>query len=182
MSIAPGSYTLGPEQATLTVRTRKGGAASKAGHDLQIEVERWTATLVVADDPGASSLELTADARSLRVVDGSGGIQSLGDDDKRGIAQTIDEEALRGTAIAFRSTQVTPSANGGPLTLAGELELAGRRAALSFELQVADDGRISAGATVRQSDWGMKPYSALFGTLKVLDEVQVEVDGALPTA
>jgi hypothetical protein len=26
----------------------------------------------------------------------------------------------------------------------------------------------------------MKPYSALFGTLKVLDDVRVEVDAALP--
>jgi hypothetical protein len=29
---------------------------------------------------------------------------------------------------------------------------------------------------VRQSDWGMKPYSALFGTLKVADEVEVSVE------
>jgi hypothetical protein len=24
-----------------------------------------------------------------------------------------------------------------------------------------------------QTDWGLKPYSALFGTLKVVDEVEV---------
>ena len=32
-------------------------------------------------------------------------------------------------------------------------------------------------ATVKQSDWGIKPYSALFGALKVNDEVKVVVDG-----
>jgi hypothetical protein len=29
---------------------------------------------------------------------------------------------------------------------------------------------------VTQSEWGMKPYSALFGTLKVADDVEVAVE------
>ena len=32
-----------------------------------------------------------------------------------------------------------------------------------------------ASAIVKQSDWGIKPYSALFGALKVADEVQLEL-------
>ena len=36
--------------------------------------------------------------------------------------------------------------------------------------------RLTGTAVVTQSDWGMKPYSALFGTLKVADEVEVAVD------
>ncbi len=35
-------------------------------------------------------------------------------------------------------------------------------------------------AVVKQTEWGMKPYSALFGALKVADEVRVEIDAALP--
>ena len=30
---------------------------------------------------------------------------------------------------------------------------------------------------VKQSEWGMKPYSALFGALKVADEVEVTLEG-----
>jgi len=30
---------------------------------------------------------------------------------------------------------------------------------------------------VTQSAFGMKPYSALFGALKVADDVEVEIDG-----
>ena len=44
---------------------------------------------------------------------------------------------------------------------------------------MSDDGAVSGTATVKQSDWGMKPYSALFGTLKVLDEVEVSLRGHL---
>ena len=32
---------------------------------------------------------------------------------------------------------------------------------------------------VKQTEWGMKPYTALFGALKVADEVRVEIDARL---
>jgi hypothetical protein len=158
---------LGPDNATLTVRTGKGGAAAKAGHNLVIEVTRWSATL---EDDAA---ELTADARSLRVRSGSGGISPLGVEEKSGIAQTIDEEVLKGAAIAFRSTTVARS--GDTVDIAGELELAGQGRPLTFTL-TARDGGVAGSARLKQTDWGMKPYSALFGTLKVADEVEVTIE------
>jgi hypothetical protein len=35
---------------------------------------------------------------------------------------------------------------------------------------------------VKQSAWGMKPYTTLFGTLKVADDVEVSLDGKLSPA
>jgi YceI-like domain len=171
------SHVFGPENATLTVRTKRTGAASKAGHDLLIEVTAWSATLDPDADP---ALTLTADSRSLRVLEGSGGIQALGEDDKAGIEQTIDEEVLMGTAIEFRSSSVELGADGRPERVEGELELAGERRPIAFELASGEDRRLAGSATLRQSDWGMKPYSALFGTLKVADEVEVRVDTGPP--
>jgi hypothetical protein len=163
--------TLGPENGTLTVQTRKAGAIAKAGHDLVIEVMRWRATLA------PDAVELTADARSLRVRSGSGGMTPLGDEEKAGIAQTIDEEVLQGGAIAFRSSRVTERADG--LDVEGELDLLGVRRPLAFELAMSN-GRLTGSATVRQSGWRIKPYSALFGTLKVADDVEVAIDATLP--
>jgi YceI-like domain len=162
----------GPENARLTVRTKRTGAASKAGHDLLIEVTSWSGTLDGGEDP---AITLTADSRSLRVVEGTGGIQALDDDDKAGIAQTIDKEVLKGTAIEFRSTAFEPGAGGGPARVEGELELAGNRHPISFEL-AEHGGRITGAVALKQTDWGMKPYTALFGTLKVADEVEVAID------
>lgn len=179
MSVPAGRYMLGPEQATLVVNTRKGGAAAKAGHDLSIEVGAWSAELEIADDPARSRLTLSADSRSLKVIEGTGGIQSLGEDDKAGITQTIDEEVLKGGTIRFQSSSATPSPDGGAITVAGELELLGTRAPLSFELQV-DGGHLVGSATIKQTTWGIKPYSAMWGALKVLDDVVVSVDGTLP--
>ena len=158
---------LGPDNATLTVRTGRTGAAAKAGHNLVIEVTRWSATL--EDD----TAELTADARSLRVRSGSGGASPLGDKEKATIAQTIDDDVLKGAAIAFHSTSVART--GDTLDIAGELELAGRRRPLTFTLTERDGG-VAGSARIKQTDWGMKPYSALFGTLKVADEVEVAIE------
>jgi polyisoprenoid-binding protein YceI len=158
---------LGPDNATLTVRTGRGGAAAKAGHDLVLEVTRWSATLE------EDAAELTADARSLRVRSGSGGISPLGDAEKAGIAQTIDAEVLKGRAIAFRSTSVARA--GETFEIAGELELAGQRRPLAFTLKTRD-GDVAGSARIKQTDWGMKPYSALFGTLKVADVVEVAIE------
>jgi polyisoprenoid-binding protein YceI len=179
MGIAPGHYTLGPGDATLTVRTRKAGAASKAGHNLRIEVTSWRATLDVADDPAQTAMALTADARSLRVREGTGGVHALDDDDMRNIEQTIDDEVLEGSSIAFRSRNVTAGPSG-TLSVEGDLDLAGKSHPVAFALTGGEDGRLSGSARLKQTDWGIKPYSALFGTLKVVDEVDVEIDGTLP--
>ena len=162
--------SFGPENARLTLRTRRTGAASKAGHDLLIEVTSWSATLDPDADP---ALTLSADSRSLRVLEGTGGVGALDDDDKAGIRQTIDDEVLEATPIEFRSTRFEL---GDPIRVEGELELRGERRPIAFELVSGADGALVGKAIVRQTDWGMKPYSALFGTLKVADEVEVVVD------
>jgi hypothetical protein len=51
---------------------------------------------------------------------------------------------------------------------------------LDFELEVGPDGKLAGGATLKQSDWGIEPYSGLFGALKVRDEVEVVAEATLP--
>jgi len=170
--LQPGTYKLGPDNGALAVRTKRTGAAAKAGHNLLIHVTKWEATLAVGDE---TSLELTADPTSLRVREGTGGMQALGDDDKANIEQTIDDDVLKQKAISFRSTAVEAAADGGGLSVQGELTLFGKTRPLAFDLAAPDDGTLSAVAVVKQTDWGIKPYSGLFGALKVVDEVEVSV-------
>ncbi len=178
MSMGPGTYALGPQNGTLSARTGRRGAIAKVGHDLLIDVGSWGATVQFGADPGQTMLELTADPGSLRVREGSGGIQALGEEERSGIEQRIEEEVLKGTAIAFRSRSVR-SGGDGRLSIQGVLELAGGINTIEFELDVGDDGHVAGSAVVKQTAWGMKPYTALFGTLKVADEVEVFIDGRL---
>jgi polyisoprenoid-binding protein YceI len=176
MALQAGTHSLGPENATLSVKTGRTGAAAKAGHDLLIDVTAWQATVEVGEDLARTSIVLDADATSLRVREGTGGMQALGDDDKASIQQTIDEDVLKQQAIEFRSTAVQPDADGSRLSVEGELTLAGKAHPIAFELTVGDDGKLSGSAVLKQTDWGIKPYSALFGALKVADEVEVVLE------
>jgi polyisoprenoid-binding protein YceI len=179
VSIQSGAHRLGPDNATLAVLTGRAGAAAKAGHDLVIRVTAWKGELVVGDDPADTSIELSADATSLRVISGTGGTQALEDDDLASIHQTIDDEVLKRQDIRFRSTRVQTEADGGRIHAEGELTLSGTTQPIAFDLVVGDDGKLRASVVVTQSAWGIKPYSALFGALKVKDEVQVVLDGHL---
>ena len=177
MLIQSGTHRIGPDNATLSVLTGRAGAAAKAGHDLVIRVTSWEAALVVGEDPAETSMELTADATSLRVVEGTGGMQALGDDDVANIQQTIDDEVLRRQDITFRSTRVQTEPGSSTIHVEGDLTLLGKTRPIAVDLAIGDAGELSATAVVTQSAWGMKPYSALFGALKVEDDVRVVLEG-----
>ena len=179
MPIQAGRHRLGPDSATLSVRTERAGAAAKAGHDLVIHVTAWEAQIVVGSDPADTSMELSADATSLRVIEGTGGMQALRDEDLANIHETIDNEVLLRQDIRFRSTRVEAEPGGDRLHVEGDLELVMRIKPIAFDLVIDDAGTVSATAVVTQTVWGMKPYSALFGALKVKDEVLVALEGHL---
>jgi polyisoprenoid-binding protein YceI len=173
MAIQAGTYKLGPDNASLHVETGRSGAAAKAGHDLIIDVESWDATLEVGD---RSSLALNADPTSLKVREGKGGMQALKDDDKEDIHKTIDKDVLKQKDITFTSSSVESAGDG--LKISGDLELGGKTKPITFDVTESGD-TVSASASFNQSDWGIKPYSALFGALKVNDEVKVVFEGKL---
>ena len=175
-----GAYRLGPANGTLSLRTGRTGAAAKAGHDLLLHATRWTARLAVGTDAEVSALTLEVDGGSLRVIEGTGGMKALTDSDKAAISQTVDDEILRREPVVFRSTEVRPSADGRSLSVQGDLTLLGETRPLGFDVALAPDGAVTAEAVVTQSLWGITPYSTLFGTLRVEDDVAVAVEARLP--
>lgn len=183
MAIMPGTHRFGAGNAALKIKTERRGAAARAGHDLVIEVTSWEATLQVGEDPRQISLVLTADPGSLQVIEGTGGVQALGEDDKVEIKRTIEDEVLGTEPIEFRSTAVDAS-DGQHLRVSGQLTMNGNTHPLDFVLEVGPEGHVSGHvsgqATVTQSEWGIEPYSGLFGTLKVKDEVEVVAEWSQP--
>jgi polyisoprenoid-binding protein YceI len=180
MTLKPGTHELGPDNASLVVKTYREGLAAKAGHDLIIEVRQWNATLDVGEDVSQSSLSLHADPRSLYPRDGVRGIKPLTDKDRDEIVKNIDGKVLGGDPIDFRSSAV--QAAGGGLSVRGELTMHGQSRPASFELALGGDGQVTGTATLVQSEWGIKPYKGLMGALKVRDSLEVVFDGTLPAA
>jgi polyisoprenoid-binding protein YceI len=171
VAIPAGTYRFGPDNATLALNTGRTGKVARVGHDLLIHVSSWEGTLAVGADPADIRVEVTADGGSMQVIEGTGGMKSLDDDDKANIAQTIDEEVLRKQEITFRSSAVEP--DGGGLRVQGDMTLSGHTRPITVAIAVAGEGALTATAVLKQTDFGMTPYTALFGALKVADEVRV---------
>ena len=164
-----GHYLLGPGTGTLQVRTSREGAYASAGHDLVIEVTRWDATLDVGAD--AVTLELTADSHSLEPRWGLNGMSSLSDNDRASIHRTIDAKVLRGMTIRYSGRATL--APGRPIVMEGSLTIGLASRPVSFELRPGSHGRVDATARLRQTDFSIKPYSAMLGALKVRDALEI---------
>jgi polyisoprenoid-binding protein YceI len=178
MGIA-GAYRLGPESGPLLVHTTRAGLGAKAGHDLTIEVTRWHGRATVdTATPANSWVTIQVDADSFEVRQGTGGIKPLTDADRAEISKTLKQvlHTAQHPAITFRSRRVDGSA--GSFTLDGDLTIMGVTRPVTVQGGVTD-GRVVGGATVVQSRWGIRPYSAFFGALRLSDEVKVDFDIAL---
>ena len=175
-----GSFRLGPDSGRVVIKTGRAGLAARAGHDLTIEVTRWSATVTVpADGVAAAEVAAELDLGSLAVLEGTGGAKPLSDKDRRDILNTAGKILGGGTA-RFTSTRIIPAASGGAIE--GTLTLNGTTRPARLQLVSRGPGQYRGTATVRQTDHGITPYTGFFGALKLKDEVTVEVEADLTRA
>jgi polyisoprenoid-binding protein YceI len=176
VTLAPGKHELGPADGAVQVKTYREGMAQAVGHDLVLDATQWQATVTVADD-GSPAIAFDVDPRSLQVRDGLRGVKPLSDKDRAEIVKNIDDKILQGKPISFRSRSAT--ADGGTVIVTGDLTLGGTTREEKFALQ-GGDGRLAGTVSVKQSDYGIKPYRAMLGALRVRDGVEIVIDVALP--
>jgi polyisoprenoid-binding protein YceI len=175
MGVADGTYTVGPDNGQLMLKTKRTGLGAKAGHDLTLEVTTWNAHVTVdTANPASSSVNLEADANSLEVREGTGGVKPLSDSDRADIKKTIRDKVLRTDrypTITFASTNVGGTEES--FSIDGDLTITGTTQPVTVHGRITD-GRAQGYATVVQSHWGIKPYTAFLGALRLSDEVKVE--------
>ncbi len=180
MALVPGTHQIGPGGGTLRVHTYREGLAQKVGHDLIIEVGDWRATLEVSEQGEPVAIALEADPSSLKVLEGRRGVKPLTDKDRAEIRSNIDQKILLRRPISFTSSSAELSQ--GNVTVSGELTIAGATRPASFALMLSSDDRLHGTLSVAQSEWGIKPYRALMGALKVQDTVEIVLDVKLPAS
>ncbi|HEX3647909.1 MAG TPA: YceI family protein [Pseudonocardiaceae bacterium] len=178
MATAQGSHPIGPDSGSLVLRTTRQGLATKVGHDLTIEVTRWSGMVTVGADPG---IDVAVETGSLQVVHGAGGVKPLSDRDKQEIltnaAKTLGSD--RTPTARFVATSASLGADGGG-TVTGTLTLRDVTRDLTLTITPLGDNRFRAAGTVVQTEFGIKPYSAFLGALKLADAVTVEAEVTLP--
>jgi hypothetical protein len=157
-------------RAEVLVFTFKEGLLSAVAHDLKLKVTSlWV-------DVEGTQVRAELDASSLRVVtpmkegaENPGALPKLvySEIEKNAANDVLD--AKRHPRITFTSTAITETEVVGQLSLHGVThELRGKRTGTTAEF------------SFDQRDFGLKPYSAMLGTLKVKPVVRVKV--TLPTA
>lgn len=174
------TIALGPESGSLDVRTRREGIAARIGYDLTLRVTSWEASATVdLADSSVCSVRVEVDAESLSVVRGSGGLKPLTELEKREVLRHTSDilQTAEHHSITFQSTVVTGSP--AAFTIEGQLEIMGRSRPVTVTGKLAG-ARATGSATLRQSDWGIKPFSSLFGALRLADVVTVAFDLELP--
>ena len=178
-----GSFQLGPDSGRVLIRTSRAGLAAKAGHDLVLEMTRWSAQVEIppAESGGLTAATVSAqlDLGSLTVREGTGGARPLTDSDRRDIAATMRGILGDGTA-SFDSSRIIRSGAGGAIE--GTLTLGGKSQQARLQLTEPKPGTYRGAARVTQTGFGIKPYSGFFGALKLRDEVSVEVEADLGRA
>jgi polyisoprenoid-binding protein YceI len=177
MAVHAGQRRLGPDRGRITLHTSRDGLASQAGHDLTIDVTRWSGELAAGDDGTPTGLDVTVDMNSLTVTAGTGGVKPLSDRDRREIAVTARKtlEVDRYPEAKFTAESFQPGAGGGG-TITGTFTLHGVSKPLRLEVSEMGQDRYRATGTVVQSEFGIKPYSGFLGALRVRDAVQVEAE------
>ncbi|NKZ07740.1 YceI family protein [Actinomadura latina] len=170
-----GTFELGPDDGRLLVRTGRSGLGRRAGHDLTIEATRWSARVEAREPLDASSAEVTVEVDALEVREGTGGALPLSAGDRADITKNLRKvlDTARYPQITFVSTAVGDDGIEGDLTIMGRTK--------PVRIGATRDGdRVRGTVTVTQSRWGIKPYSAFFGALRLADDVEVEFDLKLP--
>lgn len=166
--------------ATLEVLTFREGVLAAAAHDLLLRASEFE----IAVDPAGPSVEARVVAASLRVVgalrDGRALPGALSPADVRDIERTIASTVLgasRFPEIRFVSAAVSPRADG--FEVRGALSVAGATREIAVPVRRAG-GLLLAEAALHQPDFGIRPYRAMLGALRVKPDVVVRA--SIPAA
>jgi polyisoprenoid-binding protein YceI len=161
------------QKSTLTLHVGKTGAFSGFGHEHEVRAPIHNGT---ADTGSHPAVEIHVNARELRVID-----KDASDKERAEVQATmLGPEVLdsyQHQEIVFKST-AAESTGEGRWTLHGNLTLRGQTHPVTVQVTLKD-GHFTGGATVKQTDFGIKPPGK--AGVRAKDEVAIRFDVQLAT-
>jgi len=168
LDVSAQQHNIDTQKSTLTIHVGKTGAFSALGHEHTVTAPIQGGTADTGAHPG---VELRVDARALRVIG-----KDEPEKDRPEVQKTmLGPEVLDSQnhqEIIFKSTGAE-SAGQGQWTLRGNLTLRGQTRPITVHATLKD-GRYIGEATVKLTDFGIKPPGK--AGVKVKDEVRIEFD------
>jgi polyisoprenoid-binding protein YceI len=152
--------------------TLREGALAAVGHDLALRASRWSVDL--RRDAGVVTARVDATSVAVLCAQRGGrddpGALSAADREKIDRAARVDVlRADRFPEVVFEGRWEGES----PATVVGTLALCGVTRPLTVRLARSPAGLVCT-ATVHQPTWGITPFRAMLGALRVQPDVRVE--------
>jgi polyisoprenoid-binding protein YceI len=171
------AYSIDPQLSKIEIQVARDGFLKAFGHDHVVSAEKYSGEIQF--DSGKvenSSVEFVVEAAFLKVLD-----PGESEKDRNEVEETmLGEQVLDATKypqIRFSSTSVKAGSSVSRLAVEGSLVLHGVTKPLTVpvSIQVANDGTITADAEILllQSDFGITPYKAVGGTVRVKDKLKL---------
>jgi polyisoprenoid-binding protein YceI len=156
--------------SSLSIHVGKTGVFAGFAHDHDISAPIMHGTV---NTSVPLSVELRVDARKLRVLDPEASEKDRGEVQTTMLGpDVLDSEHHQEIAFKSRTVEKIGDAH---WTVHGELSLHGQTQPVNVDV-LEKSGHYTGRATVKQTDFGMKPVKVAGGTVKVKDEVRVEFD------
>ena len=181
-------YKVVAEDSRLLILVYRGGAMARLGHNHAIASHHLAGSVYVTDDLTNSRFDITFPVNEL-TIDEPAMREQAGADFPPGVPQSardgtranmVSESLLDGSnypTVRLRATEVVAAGEGFDVDV--EITLKGQVHHLRVPMQVKRaDGAISASGEfpLRQSELGLKPFSAAMGALLVVDEMRVRFE------
>lgn len=161
------------DQPTLRVFVFKDGLLSRLGHDLRLSVHEFELHVrnkAVTGSFNSGSLRVDGVMKRGKLV-----ADGLSAKDKRKVEASVREQVLQSERFPRIELEARAETSGDSARVCGSLTLLGRRCALDPVHVIPAGTNILARTALTPSRWGVAPYKALAGALKVRDHLEVEL-------
>jgi polyisoprenoid-binding protein YceI len=171
-------YAIDLSQSQVTAILVQEGFIARKYQNHRVEVRTFSGKIEVSSkDETQVAVELEAEAKSLTNVD-----QTMSEFERKEFHNVLNNTVIetdKFPKIKFVSVSISDARKSGEtrsFTLAGDLTLHGVTKRVSFPVNVTmNDQQLHATgeAKLKHSDFGMKPYTAGLGMIKIGDEVKI---------
>jgi len=184
---APQDVAFLSNKGVLYVQVYKAATlAADLSHDHAIQAVGWSGKGTWdAEDYSACNISLSVPVNNLQVdkpeIRKMAGIEgtiseSMRQDVKKHMLSDVQLDADKYPMITFQSTSCEGSSSS--MTLKGNFTMHGKTNAISVPVTVANDNGLSLKGSfpLKATDYGIEPYSAMFGAVGNKDEMKITFD------
>ncbi len=186
------AYEVAPAESLLSIRVYKAGTLAAAGHNHLIASHELEGTFYVPGEPLQTSFELrfavdtlAVDEASLRAALHSGDFppdvpESAREGTRRNMLSAALLDGVNYPQVVLRAVALQEQTPPVPGEVLAHVAVGVRGSEHEITLPVrwqhaSGTLTVDAETTLRQSELGLKPFSALLGALQVQDEMQVSL-------